>query len=802
MREGARTKKELIDELRASRARVASLERERVSEAYSRSLFEHMPSGVAVYETVDDGEDFVFVDFNPAAEKIEKISKEDLIGKRVTEAFPEVESFGIFAVFQRVWTSGQPEYFPERLYEDQRDPGTWRENWVYKLPCGRIVAIYNNVTERKRAEQLLRDSEERLELAMQGAGLGMWDHDLQTGQAVRSRRWAEMLGYSPDEIANNTDAWKALIHPDDRVAVDEAAREHETGRTRVFQVEHRMRTKSGEWKWILNWGKVVERDRNGAPLRASGIHLDITERKRVEQALLESEAILNETGEMARVGGWKHDLKTGEAVWTRALYDIIEVESGPPPGVTEHLDYYAPEHRRVLEQAYRRAVNEGAPFDLELQARTAKGRPLWCRVHGEPVMQAGECVAMHGTFQDITGRKQAEEARLRLEEQLRQSQKMEAVGTLAAGVAHDFNNSLTAILGHAEIARDSIPPNHRALADIDGVISAANQATGITQGLLTFSRETAAEMKPLDLARLVWDSSRTLRRMLPAAIEVTIDAPETSAAWIEGEAVHLNQVLMNLVVNARDAMPDGGPLLIRVRHEDSSPFDAWSAVETHGRGFAVLTVADSGHGMSPEVRAKVFDPFFSTKSRGKGTGLGMSVVHGIVEEHRGHIEIDTEEGRGTRMTIGFPCCGGREPERKKKPETPASGVGRTILLAEDNPQVQSVIAAALESAGYEVIRADDGEQALTHYQRESSRIDLAVLDVDMPRLDGKACLARIRESNPNFPAVMVTGFYDAVSGYEDLPHTAVMRKPCALADLKRRIGELIASSTAKTEKQS
>ncbi len=256
----------------------------RENENRFKELFENMKSGVAIYQAIDGGEDFIFVDFNRGGEEIEKIKREDIIGKRVSEAFPGVKEFGLFDVFQKVWRTGKSEYHPISFYKDEKLSG-WRENYVLKLPSGEIVAIYDDKTEQKKIEDALRESEERMELALHGADLGTWDWNVQTGAVIFNERWPEMLGYMLDEIEPHISVWENLVHPDDLPGVEEVLNAHMEGKTDFYQTEHRLKHKCGGWIWVLDKGRVIERDADGKPVRACGSHLDITERKRAEEEL-------------------------------------------------------------------------------------------------------------------------------------------------------------------------------------------------------------------------------------------------------------------------------------------------------------------------------------------------------------------------------------------------------------------------------------------------------------------------------------------------------------------------------------
>ena len=498
-------------------------------------------------------------------------------------------------------------------------------------------------------------------------------------------------------------------------------------------------------------------------------------------------------GKIARIGGWEHDLRTGAARWTRGTYDIIEIEpSEPIPGPREHLDFYPPEDRVILERAYQHAVETGEPFDVEVRCNTAKQNTIWARAVGYPYFEDDKCIMMRGTFQDITDIKRAEEKRQELEEQLRQAQKMEAVGTLAAGAAHDFNNALMAIFGYADAAALLLPPGHEALNELSGVRQACEQAAGVTKSLLMFSRDASSQMAPINLGQVVRDATRMLQRLLPAAVEIAFDIRDADKVWIEGDAVQLNQVLMNLVVNARDALPDGGQLRIEVAYCPATVMDAWSAIATSGLGTARLSVTDTGVGMSDEVRARVCEPFFTTKDRGAGTGLGLSVVHGIISAHGGEMRIESQTGRGTSVFIEFPRIPPPEDTAATVDQRAVSdGAGMTILLAEDNDSVRGVVAGALKSAGYAVIQATNGIEALEAAEKAAAPIRLAILDVDMPKLGGRACMERIRAAHATLPIVLMTGFSNSNSLDAGADAVTILQKPFPLLELVQLVGDLL-----------
>ena len=369
-------------------------------------------------------------------------------------------------------------------------------------------------------------------------------------------------------------------------------------------------------------------------------------------------------------------------------------------------------------------------------------------------------------------------ARTRLEVELREAQKIEAIGTLAAGVAHDFNNLLSAILGYVSRIREGVSASSDALQALLGIEEVTHQAAGLTRSLLTFSRPSSGEKVPLDLGALVNATGRMLRRILPAAIEIETQFPSSGSTWVAGDATQLQQILINLGVNARDAMPDGGKLRVTVsRSSDSRP-------DSSGADVVEVVVEDNGTGMPQAVLDRIFEPFFTTKPRGSGTGLGMAIVQRMVVEHGGRIHVDSTEGQGTRVAITLPGCR-PGPTDAGAPSEPAALPAGTevVLLAEDHVHVQSVLAASLSTAGYEVICTSNGAEAIEAFTARKNDVRLAILDLDMPRVGGEACLEVLRTTRPDLPAILISGYVSADLEAKNLRDVTILQKPFSMATL-------------------
>ena len=405
--------------------------------------------------------------------------------------------------------------------------------------------------------------------------------------------------------------------------------------------------------------------------------------------------------------------------------------------------------------------------------------------------------ALFALARDITDRIRADDEREQLELELRHAQKMEALGTFAGGIAHDFNNLLTAIYGNVEVALADIgntPAVKESLETIGGV---AHQGEAVTQSLLMFAHKARTEKRAVDLLELVTDTARLLRRLLPASVQLVTDLSTDGALWVWADAAQLQQVLMNLTLNARHAMPEGGEVRVGLR-EELHP----ERPDLPGR--AVLTVADNGCGMDPETQRRLFEPFFTTRVRGDGTGMGLAIVHGIVTDHEGRITVDSEPNRGSRFEVSLPVAVVEDTEETvvlTPRKAPAAGaLEATVLVAEDNDFVRQLIVSALQSVGYEVTGVPDGEEALSFFTAHPET-QLAILDLDMPKVSGASCLRELRQRRPELPVVLMTGnaaLLGEARGQDDVP---VLSKPFQTSTLVQLVHELLGSSPLPAEQR-
>jgi signal transduction histidine kinase/CheY-like chemotaxis protein len=497
----------------------------------------------------------------------------------------------------------------------------------------------------------------------------------------------------------------------------------------------------------------------------------ITERKAAGQALAGSEYWLRESQRISRTGSYVIDMRTGEWTSSEILDEILDIGPEYP---RDREGWYAlvhPEDRQgLVEYLANDVIAQGRGFQREYRiVRPRDGKIRWVMCGGELSYDARKSPAkLAGTLLDITERKT-------IEAQLLQAQKMESIGRLAGGVAHDFNNLLTVINGYCDLALRQVPAGDPVFPQIQAIRSAGDRAAELTMQLLAFSRKQVLQPKALSLNDIIRDSDRMLRRLIGEDIEL-ICILDPSIRMVEADPGQVNQVIVNLAVNARDAMPGGGKLII----------------ETANAGAEVsLTVRDTGHGMDERTLEHVFEPFFTTKGVGKGTGLGLATVYGIVRQSAGHVNVQSEIGCGTTFSVLLPAVEGvaaLDPPPEPLPEGSGS-----VLLVEDEEDVRRLAATILEQRGYHVLSAADGEEALHLFERYGHRIDLLISDVVMPHMHGPELAAHLRRRQPEMRVLFISGYTDpSIANQVVSAESHFLQKPFAVEGLVRAVSEALA----------
>jgi PAS domain S-box-containing protein len=654
----------------------------------------------------------------------------------------------------------------------------------------RLVGLNRDITSEMEMRETLRVAEERLALALLATNEGVWDWNLTTGKIYRDQRWTELFGNHGREALGEATEWASLIHPEDLPAAQAAMDAHLQGRASVYVSEHRWRTPTGQWIWTLDRGKVVSRDKDGRPLRMVGTQGDITARKKLEERLRHSEEISIQVSRLAQIGAWEWSLETQTLTWAPELFRICEVELGYTPTLSSMQDFFPVEHRDAFMRAIEQATRGGRAFDLRAPFVTMRGRRLWVRVIGRAEFREDRAVRLFGAVQDITAQHEGEEAQRKLETQLFQAQKMETLGTLAGGIAHDFNNLLTGIMGYQDLALDTLAPEHPSRDCLSEARNACLRARELVEQILTFSRQTGGwERVPVDLAFVIEEARRFLRATVPATIQIDVDiAP--SCGRVLADPTQLHQVLLNLGTNAAHAMrSSGGVLRLALASVDLNSAQAASHGNLPAATYVRLSVSDTGHGMDAETQKRIFDPFFTTKNVGEGTGLGLSVVHGIVRAHGGTIEVTSVIGEGSTFDIFLPVVEG-EVEEAPIPSAPMPlGRGEVVCILDDEQIVAHVTRLSLERFGYRTLVFNSPEPCYEALRNEPDGCAVLLSDQTMPGMTGLELSARVRDFAPDLPIIIMSGYFSKISprALEDIGRINLLAKPFTMHELARAV---------------
>ncbi|MDX6448044.1 MAG: two-component system, cell cycle sensor histidine kinase and response regulator CckA [Gaiellaceae bacterium] len=522
----------------------------------------------------------------------------------------------------------------------------------------------------------------------------------------------------------------------------------------------------------------------------SELGLRARRQERTDVELVHAEERLELAQGIARIGAWDVDLITGTTVWSHSMGQILGVGDAPPDNAL-FLSLIHADDRERMDRELAESLERGGDYELDFRIVRPNGGVRWLLSRGRIIAdETGQAVRKIGAAVDISERHEADDERVKLEQQLRHAQKLHAIGRLAGGVAHDFNNVLLAIRGYGELALRAIDRGADATQEVEEMLAGAERAAALTRQLLAFSRRQVLRSDTIDLRDTVRDMDKMLRPLIGEDVELVTELCD-EPVLVHGDPGQLEQVLANLAVNARDAMPGGGRLMIRVGVAD---VDATQASDGVAERSGMLSVTDTGSGMDSETVEQMFDPFFTTKDA--GTGLGLATVHGIVTQSGGSIWVHTEPGQGTTFKIYLPLAHGTATQKPLLPHVsapPAGGLGETILLVEDDPQVRAVVGKMLESLDYRVLPAGDGEDALALAEAFNGPIDLLVSDLVMPGLGGRQVAERLRESSPDTAVLYMSGYSDEAvvrRGVVD-SDASFLKKPFATIDLARRVREML-----------
>ena len=681
-----------------------------------------------------------------------------------------------------------------------------------------LMTFVRDTSEQAAIRRDLYISRERLRLALNAAQDGVWDWDITSGKVVYSGTWAKMLGYTLDQLQPDLTTWGNLLHPADRLRAEDLIQAHLRGENPSYECEVRLRHKEGHYVWVLDRGQVVDRDPEERPVRMAGTHRDITARKEIELAL----KFRNRSAEIFLTGSEREPYPQILQLVCTSLESPagmigVQDRNGELQVMARIPKADAPAYpdgdpascgAGPLPPGFQKAVSERTPVIMDETVNPQSDNFPWSCALAVPIMHGDLVLGSllvanrtkgYGTSDldflvslatHLAPTLQSHLASESKEAQLRKAQKMEALGALAGGIAHEFNNILQAVMGFAALARDEIPKGDIGRQDLDRVLGAAQRGKNLVERILLFSRREEHVHKPVAPAAIVNEAIELLRPTIPTIIRVEADVQQDTGL-ILADASQISQVVLNLATNAFHAMEEtGGTMTIRLHTLAPDQSRMRVPKSLTNRDLVLLAVEDDGIGMDHATQDRLFDPFFTSKPVNKGTGLGLSVVHGIVTAHGGEISISSELGVGTTVNIFLPRI--PSPSPLKNPLLPTAAtqlVGKKILFVDDDRNIAQLGHDLLAKLGCEVKVETESPRALTWLQRNHQNVDLVVTDLSMPNLSGLQIAAQVHRIRPDLPVILTTGTDDPLADLDDTQPAikGVLRKPFNIEELHHTI---------------
>lgn len=639
------------------------------SEKKYREIFDNTKYGIYLHKLTENGIPGKFIEVNKTACEMLCYTKEELMNMSLYDIAVPGTKEKVSNIMEKLL---EKEHFTFKIKHKTKNgsliPVEISSNLFIMDKERYVLSIFRDIARREHAEKLLNKTKECLQLALKVGGMGTWDWNIRTDKVIFNHRWVQMKGYSLNEIEPHMGSWKELINPEDLSKVMESLDANLEGKTEFYNAKYRMRHKSGKWLWIKDRGKVVEKDNEGKPIRAWGVHLDIT-------------------------------------------------------------------------------------------------KPI-----------------------------KADKENKKLQQRLRQSQKMESIGRLASGVAHDMNNLISPILGYSRMLQKKLDKDSNEIKYVDNIYKAGDSAKNLVRQLLAFSNKKKLKMEAVSLNEIIYGFKNLIQQTIHEDIKINYDLDQ-SIPMIKADINEIEQIIMNMAVNAQDAMPQGGELTIETGVTELKMDYKTINLALEPGEFATLTIKDNGYGMDKETQKKIFGAFFSTKGD-EGTGLGLSTVYNIIKKHNGDITVESEPNKGSIFTIYFPAIDHINKKDNEEMEDGALDIqgSEKILIAEDEKKIRQLLHDSLTNGGYQVIIAKDGQEALNKirkYRRGS--LDLLLTDIVMPKMNGKKLHDKLIEKFPDLKTIYMSGYCDEVLSDHNLLDSNInyIQKPLNISELAHKIREVL-----------
>lgn len=651
------------------------------------------------------------------------------------------------------------------------------------------LRLQNEINKKERIEKALKESERQM-AALIGNLPGI------VYRCRKDRHWTmlyisdgckKITGYDSDElIMNKKIAYSDLIHEEDQDRISEQVN-LALQKKEPFTIEYRIKDRHGNEKWLWEKGSGYFNETSRSIL-LEGVIIDISNRKKMEIDLLESEKNLLEAQQITRMGSWVWDMATDKVSCSPEMLKIMTLDENTR--VVKSRVIFDRIHKEDIERVRRKlndAIKNGGLYETEFRIVLPKGRIKIIHGLGNPVYDMnGTPVMVKGTGQDVTESRE-------LEKRLNQAQKMEAIGTLAGGIAHDFNNILSSMLGFAQVALHSSPKESDIVDDLKEIVSAGHRARDLVRQILTFARRTGDDISPIQVAPIAKEVLKFIRSTIPSNVELKTDINTTSA--ILGNPSQVHQVFLNLLTNAAQAMDENGGC-IDVKIDEISP-KATGDFELSGPAVQKqirIIISDTGQGIAEDLLETIFEPYFTTKQKSDGTGLGLATVRSIIESYHGTIRVESRLKKGTCFTVHLPVCESCEtkPASTVSPSVPVKGKEH-LLLIDDETAIIKLNKKILEKLGYRITAQTSSEQALSLFKQDADQFDLVVTDMTMPKVSGYQVAEQMIKIRPDIPIILCTGYSNTLSNV-DVSKTgirAVLEKPVSMNQLSETIRSVL-----------
>jgi PAS domain S-box-containing protein len=796
MQDDEKTKEQLIDELIELRLRVAEFETAETraigsenalqrSEYGYRTLFERARDSIMIIGLEGDRRGQI-VAANPVAAEMHGYNLEEILTLKISDLDTPESAEKLSERIDRILKG---EWLKEEATHRRKDGSVFPiEISACVLELGNekyALAIDRDITERKRAQEELRESEEKFAKVFRYAPVLITLSNVDDGTYLEvNDKFSEVSGFSRAEAIGKTSVDLGWISPEDRKRLIEELQAHGS----VRGMDLKLLTKDKREIHIIYNGELIKTKNRQVLL---SIAHDITERKRAEQELRKFKSI----SDRANYGCAMVDL-LGFLTYVNEAFANMHGFSSPEL-IGKNLSVFHTDEQmehviRLIEKLHR-----DGEFEFQEVWHAKKDGTVFPTLMGAAVIKddEGTPIFLSATAIDITDRKQAEQDRENLRSQLLQSQKMATMGTLAGGIAHDFNNMLAIILGFSDMLLADKNEGDPEYEELQKIVKTSRDAADLVQRIRIFGRRAEMVLVPLDLNHQVDEVTKLLASTLPKTIDIDIHLTKDPVI-IKADASQITQMVMNLAVNANEAMPQGGRLSIQTENILLDNDYCRVHVGVKPGPHVMLTVSDTGRGIDKGLMERIFDPFYSSKARDyrKGTGLGLSVVQGIVQQHGGHITVESEISQGTFFRMYFPALEHEIVPEYVETKIPfSSGGTETILLVEDDEAVRELGVIILEKFGYTVLSVGDGQEALDVYEKEQGNISLVILDILMPRMDGKECLEQLLRINPTVKAIISSGVgqEDLIQHVVKLGAKGAVNKPYGMRQLLGMVREVL-----------